>query len=117
MLIPLNDMLNSGWIFDLFPKEEIDGMISGIRNEAKGAGIPDNIEAIDIFFKDKMRRNMKVCLCHSPVGDLMRNRARKFPGIVNSSIIDWFHPWPEEALISVSKRFTADCDFDDDETR
>ena len=28
MLIPLNDMLNSGWIFDLFPKEEIDGLKS-----------------------------------------------------------------------------------------
>lgn len=102
MLIPVNDMLNSGWIFDLFPKEELDGLISGIRNEAKGAGIPDSLEAIFSFFMDKIRKNMKVCLCHSPVGDLMRVRSRKFPGIVNSSIIDWFHAWPEEALISVA---------------
>lgn len=26
-LIPINDMLNSGWIFDLFPKEDYDNMI------------------------------------------------------------------------------------------
>ncbi len=26
-LIPINDMLNSGWIFDLFPKEEYENMI------------------------------------------------------------------------------------------
>jgi len=46
MLIPINDMLNSGWIFDLFPKEEFDAFLGNIRNEAKGAGIPDNIDLI-----------------------------------------------------------------------
>ena len=40
-LILLNDMLNSGWIFDLFSKEDSDGMIGNVRNEAKGFGIPD----------------------------------------------------------------------------
>lgn len=34
-------MLNSGWIFDLFPKEDFEGMVSNNRGEAKGAGIPD----------------------------------------------------------------------------
>jgi len=41
MLVKINDMLNSGWIFDLFPKDEVDGFVSNIRNEAKGNGIPD----------------------------------------------------------------------------
>lgn len=35
-LIPINDMLNSGWISDLFIKEDVDGLISNMRNEAKG---------------------------------------------------------------------------------
>jgi len=35
-------MLNSGWISDLFPKEDIDGMVGNVRNEAKAAGYPDN---------------------------------------------------------------------------
>jgi len=26
-LIPLNDILNSGWIADLFPKEDVETMI------------------------------------------------------------------------------------------
>ena len=26
-LIYINDMLNSGWIFDLFPKEEYENMV------------------------------------------------------------------------------------------
>ena len=41
-LIPINDMLNSGWIFDLFPKEDYENMVQGLRNEAKGVGIPDS---------------------------------------------------------------------------
>ncbi len=31
-LIPINDMLNSGWISDLFPKEDFDALIGNIRN-------------------------------------------------------------------------------------
>lgn len=30
-LIPINDMLNSGWVLDLFTKEDTDGMISTNR--------------------------------------------------------------------------------------
>lgn len=39
-------MLNSGWIFDLFPKEDFEGMIGNNRGEAKGLGIPDNMDAL-----------------------------------------------------------------------
>jgi dynein heavy chain len=35
----------------------------------------------------------------------MRVRARKFPGIINSTSIDWFHPWPRNALIDVATNF------------
>lgn len=45
MLVQVNDMLSSGWIFDLFPKEETDGFVGSIRNEAKGLGISDAPEA------------------------------------------------------------------------
>lgn len=31
-------MLNSGWINDLFPKDEVDGMINACKGEAKAAG-------------------------------------------------------------------------------
>ena len=41
-LIPINDMLNSGWVSDLFSKEDFEAMVGNLRNEAKGNGIPDN---------------------------------------------------------------------------
>jgi dynein heavy chain len=35
----------------------------------------------------------------SPVGDKFRTKIRNFPGIVNCTTIDWFLPWPTEALV------------------
>ena len=47
----------------------------------------------------------------------MRVRARKFPGIINATSIDWFHPWPRDALIDVANKFLHDTDLDNDELR
>ena len=49
-------------------------------------------------------------LYFSPVGDLFRQRARKFPGIINCTTIDWFHEWPKDALVSVALRFLEDVE-------
>ncbi|XP_006880447.1 PREDICTED: dynein heavy chain 11, axonemal [Elephantulus edwardii] len=55
-----------------------------------------------VLFEDAMQH---IILCFSPVGHTLRVRARKFPAIVNCTAIDWFHEWPQEALVSVSRRF------------
>lgn len=52
-------------------------------------------------------KNLHVVLCMSPVGDVLRNRCRSFPGLVSSTTIDWVFPWPEEALFAVAKTFLA----------
>ena len=60
---------------------------------------------------------MKIVLGFSPVGSTMRIRSRKFPGIINSTSIDWFHPWPREALVNVSHRFIQEVELPDEEIR
>lgn len=50
-------------------------------------------------------------LCFSPVGDAFRTRARKFPAIINATVIDWFHPWPEDALLSVAGKFLEELEM------
>jgi dynein heavy chain len=48
-------------------------------------------------------------LAFSPVGDQFRNRCRQFPSIINCCTIDWYNPWPAEALYSVAHRqYSAD---------
>ena len=109
-LVLINDLLASGEIPDLFPDDQIEEIISGVRNEVKATGMEDSRENCWKFFIDRVRRTLKVVLCFSPVGTKLRVRARKFPALVNCTSIDWFHDWPQEALQSVSLRFLNEID-------
>ncbi|XP_078408210.1 dynein axonemal heavy chain 11 [Cetorhinus maximus] len=101
-LVLINDMLASGDIPDLFNDDEVDSIISTMRMELRGLGLLDTRENCWHFFIDRIRQQLKVVLCFSPVGFVLRMRARKFPAVVNCTAIDWFHPWPQSALESVS---------------
>ncbi|CAG9581716.1 unnamed protein product [Danaus chrysippus] len=104
-LVLINDLLASGEVGDLFPDDDMENIIAGVRNEVKGAGLPDTREICWKFFIDRVRKQLKVVLCFSPVGSTLRVRSRKFPALINCTSINWFHEWPQEALVSVSMRF------------
>ncbi|KAI9221923.1 dynein heavy chain and region D6 of dynein motor-domain-containing protein [Blastocladiella britannica] len=110
-LVLINDLLASGNIPQLFPDEEVENIINSMRNEVKALGLVDTREACWDQFINNVRRNLKVVLCFSPVGGTLRSRCRKFPAIVNSTQIDWFHEWPLEALESVATRFIESCEL------
>ena len=59
-LVVINDLLASGEIPELFADDEIQNVVSGIRNEVRGAGIQDTRENCWSFFIDKVRRQLKV---------------------------------------------------------
>lgn len=59
-LVLINDLLASGDIPDLFPSDEKADIISGVRNEVKGAGIQDTRENCWSFFIERVRRQLKV---------------------------------------------------------
>uniref|UniRef100_A0A8D2LWB2 AAA+ ATPase domain-containing protein n=1 Tax=Varanus komodoensis TaxID=61221 RepID=A0A8D2LWB2_VARKO len=101
-LVLINDMLASGDIPDLFSEDELDSIISSTRTELRGLGQADSKENCWQFFIDRIRRQLKVVLCFSPVGFTLRTRARKFPALVNCTAIDWVCPWPLVALQTVS---------------
>lgn len=47
------------------------------------------------------------------MGDNFRVKSRKFPGLVASTSIDYFHSWPKDALIDVADRFIRDIEMDE----
>jgi dynein heavy chain len=49
----------------------------------------------------------------SPIGEDFKRRLRMFPSLVNCCTIDWFLPWPKEALTSVAEYFLNDVDLDE----
>jgi dynein heavy chain len=113
-LIYINAILSSGWISGLFAKDEIDGMLGNLRNEAKAQGIPDSPDAMLQFLIKRVRTYLHVVLAFSPVGDLFRIRARRFPALIMSTAIDFFHPWPRDALISVAHKFLEEVEVPDE---
>lgn len=116
-LVPINDLLSAGWISELFPKDELDGLLNKIRSEAKSQGVQDTPDDLFDFFLDKVRKNLHIALCFSPNGDALRFRARMFPGLINCTQLDWFHEWPRDALVGVADRFLVDIELPNEEIR
>lgn len=68
------------------------------------AGIVETGEALFSFFLERVRTNLHVVLCLSPIGEAFRERCRMFPGLVNCTTIDWFTDWPADALFEVAQK-------------
>lgn len=116
-MVSINDLLASGEINDLFTEEDLEGIVNNVRAAVKSEGIVDNKDNCWKFYLERVRKNLHMSLCFSPVGDAFRNRARKFPALINCTVIDWFHPWPEEALLSVANKFLEEIEMPSDEVR
>ncbi|CAB3221710.1 unnamed protein product [Arctia plantaginis] len=106
----LNNILSSGEIANLFPKDEMDEIMNELtpimkKHAPKRIPIPDVLYE---YFIMRSRANLHVVLCFSPVGEKFRSRAMKFPGLISGSIMDWFQKWPKEALVEVAYHFLWD---------
>ncbi|GFR42148.1 hypothetical protein Agub_g3000 [Astrephomene gubernaculifera] len=103
----MNQILMTGEVAGLLTKEDQDMIVNDIRPIMKhqAPGVPDTYDNLYNFFLNRVRDNLHVVLCFSPVGAKFARRAQQFPGLINGCTIDWFLPWPEEALTSVSGKF------------
>lgn len=59
-LVLINDLLASGEIPDLFPDDDVENIINGMRNEVKSVGLEDSRDNCWKFFIEKVRRTLKV---------------------------------------------------------
>eukprot|EP01038_Epipyxis_sp_PR26KG_P006339 gene6339-8727_t len=111
MLEDLNNVLNTGEVSNLFPQDETDKIVSDMIPVCKEAGIPETRDNCLAYFVSRVRDKLHIVLCMSPVGDSLRIRCRQFPSLINCTTIDWFHGWPEAALVSVAQRFLGDLEL------
>jgi len=107
----INDILSTGYIPELFASDELEAITGKVRAEAKSNGYLDTPDDLFKYFLEKCKRNLHLDLCFSPVGDAFRIRSRMFPGLINSTSIDYFHPWPRDALIGVAERFLGEIEL------
>ena len=98
-------MLTTGMVPALFADDEKEAIVGNCRAEAQSNGVPPVKEMIWQYFVSKCSNNLHIVLAMSPVGDTLRTRCRNFPGLVNNTSIDWFQPWPKQALHAVATVF------------
>lgn len=99
-------------------EEEYINNARQLKNKAKSEGYAsDTDEQLFKFLILTVRKNLKMILCMSPVGDLLRKRASKFPGILNCCGVDFFHSWPREACEKVAYNFLKEVEFETDDLR
>ncbi len=104
----INNILNSGEVPGLFPDDELVPILEDIKKDAIKEGRRTTQEALYAYLIERVRENLHVLLCLSPVGDAFRNRTRMYPALINCCTINWFPPWPEEALCEVAEQFLDD---------
>ena len=107
----INSILSTGEVAGLLAKDQREIILADMRNiygkERSQNEEPSNLELYN-FFIDRVRKNLHIVLCFSPVGEKFRERFRKFPAVFNGCNINWFLPWPEEALISVGSSYISE---------
>ncbi|XP_027499866.1 dynein heavy chain 5, axonemal-like isoform X4 [Corapipo altera] len=105
----MNNLLASGEVSNLFARDEIgeitQDLIPAMKKEyPRRSPTGENLYN---YFLARVRDNLHVVLCFSPVGEKFRTRALKFPGLISGCTMDWFQRWPKDALVAVAQHFLA----------
>lgn len=116
----INNLLNIGDVSSLYSKTEHsegkEDILAKLKeslmaHQKKASNLEDD-EVLEIV-KEHSRENLHIVFAISPMCEQFRNRLRKFPSLVNCMTINWFLPWPEEALRSVAVGFLTETpEFD-----
>ena len=109
----LNNILSSGVISNLFTRDEQAEIISELTPILKRENPKKSLnnEIVMEHFLQRTCQNLHVVFCFSPVGEKFRNRAQRFPALISGCTIDWFQPWPRDALVLVAQHFLHDFEI------
>ncbi|CAK1600591.1 unnamed protein product [Parnassius mnemosyne] len=101
----MNNLLSSGEITNLYKPDEFEDIKQALEKPMKSANILQTAESVYLFLVDRVRANMRIVLCFSPIGEEFRNRIRQYPALINATTTNWFLEWPREALLEVAFKF------------
>ena len=106
----INNMLTVGMVPALFDEAGRGDLAQKVADEAKKLGIVQKDELWD-YTLEKIRDNLHIVLAMSPAGENLRVRCRNFPGLISNTTIDWFFPWPSDALFAVANFYLEEVEL------
>ncbi|XP_069857588.1 dynein axonemal heavy chain 2 isoform X5 [Dipodomys merriami] len=107
----INNILSSGEVPNLYKSEEFEEIQTQIIDQARQEQVPESSDSIFAYLIERVRNNLHIVLCLSPVGDPFRNWIRQYPALVNCTTINWFSEWPREALLEVAEKYLVGVDL------
>uniref|UniRef100_G1MEZ7 Dynein axonemal heavy chain 2 n=1 Tax=Ailuropoda melanoleuca TaxID=9646 RepID=G1MEZ7_AILME len=107
----INNILSSGEVPNLYKADEFEEIQAHIVEQAKAEQVSQSSDSLFAYLIERVRNNLHVVLCLSPVGDPFRNWIRQYPALVNCTTINWFSEWPREALLEVAEKYLVGVDL------
>ncbi|XP_031701028.1 dynein heavy chain 12, axonemal isoform X2 [Anarrhichthys ocellatus] len=113
----VDSVLNTGEVPNLFAIDEKQEIMETVRTIAQAGNKNLELSPLTLFafFVARCRENLHIVVAFSPIGNAFRNRLRQFPSLINCCTIDWFQPWPEEALERVANSFLGSLEMCENE--
>ena len=107
----VNNMLSSGMVPNLYSSDELAKIREEIRPEyKKEGGTLDTNDSINEFFFSRVKDNLHIAICMSPLGRAFKDYCKMYPALINNTTIDWFMKWPEDALVEVARKYIKEID-------
>ncbi len=108
----VNNQLSSGSVPNLYAADELAKVREEARKPYKQAGgTLDTPDAIQEFFFNRVKDNLHIAICMSPIGQAFRDYCRMYPALINNTTINWFMRWPDDALTEVALKFVSKLDM------
>ncbi|XP_062072422.1 dynein axonemal heavy chain 2 isoform X1 [Lepus europaeus] len=107
----INNILSSGEVPNLYKADEFEEIQAHIIDQARAEQVPESSDSLFAYLIERVRNNLHIVLCLSPVGDPFRNWIRQYPALVNCTTINWFSEWPHEALLEVAEKYLVGVDL------
>ena len=100
----ISSLLDSGEVHGCFGKEDVIAVCDGIRKDAAAAGLHEsNDKQLWEFFVERVRKNLRIIIAFSSIGQTFASRIESFPALMNCACVNWFNPWPKSALEEIAR--------------
>ncbi|MEQ2220854.1 Dynein heavy chain 2, axonemal [Ilyodon furcidens] len=107
----INNILSSGEVPNLYKQDEFVEVCNALSEFARKDKVAETPDSLFSYLIERVRNNLHIVFCMSPVGELFRNRILQYPAIVSCTTIDWFSEWPKDALLEVAERYLDGLDL------